>query len=77
MFHHLKIGEEVSFPGLLDIKLIVEAINDGKVRCKYYDDHLQKYIRVTFPAEALIRVTPTLAPAPAVSAPPGPASDIC
>jgi hypothetical protein len=77
MFHHLKIGEEVSFPGLLDIKLIVEAINDGKVRCKYYDDHLQKYIRVTFPAETLIRVTPTLAPAPAVSAPPGPASDIC
>ncbi len=61
MFDHLKIGEEVSFPGLMDIKLIVEEINDGKVRCKYYDDHLQKYIRVTFPAEALTRVSPITA----------------
>ena len=61
MFDHLKIGEEVSFPGLLDIKLIVEEINDGKVRCKYYDDHLQKYIRVTFPADALTRVSPAAA----------------
>jgi hypothetical protein len=55
MFNHLKAGEEVSFPGLLDIKLIVEEVNDSGVRCKYYDDHLQKYIRVTFPADALIR----------------------
>ena len=77
MFHHLKAGEEVSFPGLLDIKLIVEEANDSRVRCKYFDDHLRKYIRVTFPADALIRVTPTSAPAPAVSAPPDPASDIC
>jgi hypothetical protein len=61
MFDHLKIGEEVSFPGLLDIKLIVEELNDGKVRCKYFDDHLHKYIRVTFPADALIRVTPASA----------------
>jgi hypothetical protein len=77
MFHHLKPGEEVSFPGLLDIKLIVEEANNSGVRCKYFDDHLRKYIHVTFPADALIRVTPTLAPAPAVSVPPDPASDIC
>jgi hypothetical protein len=60
MYNHLKTGEEVSFPGLLDIKLIVEEVHHSKVRCKYYDDHLKKYIRVTFPADALVRVAPKI-----------------
>ena len=56
MFDHLKIGEEVSFPGLLDIKLVVEEVfeNRGSVRCKYYDEHLKKFIKLTLPADALI-----------------------
>jgi hypothetical protein len=32
---------------------------------------------VTFPADALIHVTPTSDPTPSVSAPSDPASDIC
>ena len=55
MYDFLKVGEEVTFPGLLDIKLIVEEIHEarGNVRCKYYDDHLGKYIKLTLPADAL------------------------
>ena len=57
MFDILKAGEEVSFPGLLDIKLIVEEVHEmrGNVRCKYYDDHLKKYIKLTLPTNGLVR----------------------
>jgi len=50
------VGEEVTFPGLLDIRLIVEEVheNRGNVRCKYYDDHLKRYIKLTLPTDALI-----------------------
>jgi hypothetical protein len=56
MFNFLKVGEEVTFPGLADIKLVVEEVFEyrGTVRCKYYDDHLKKFIRLTLPADALI-----------------------
>ena len=56
MYALLKIGEEVTFPGLLDIKLIVEEIDEkgGGVRCKYYDDHLKRFIRLTLPADSLV-----------------------
>ena len=77
MCEHLKAGEEVSFPGLLDIKLIVEGVRGGKVHCKYYDDHLGKYIKLTFPIDTLVRTTPTSGQGSAVSAPPDPANDIC
>ena len=78
MYDRLKAGEEVSFPGLLDIKLIVEDVHEfrGNIRCKYYDDHLKKYIQLTLPSDALIRATPTSGSAPAVSARPDPADDI-
>ena len=58
MLDHLKIGEEVSFPGLMDIKLIVEEVyeNKGHVRCKYYDDHLKKFIKLTLPADSLVPI---------------------
>jgi hypothetical protein len=62
---------------LLDIKLIVEEVHGSKVRCKYFDDHLRKYIHVTFPSDALIRITSTSGPKPGVSAQPDPAGDIC
>ena len=55
MYENLKVGEEVSFPGLLDLRLIVEEVYDSKVRCKYYDEHLKKYVRLTVPADVLIR----------------------
>jgi hypothetical protein len=55
MYDQLKVGEEVSFPGLLDIKLIVVEVHEFKIRCKYYDDHLNKYIDLTVPSDALIR----------------------
>ena len=58
MYDDLKVGEEVYFPGLLDIKLVVEEVQECKVRCRYFDDHLRKYIRLTVSADALIRVTP-------------------
>jgi hypothetical protein len=58
MYDDLKVGEEVSFPGLLDIRLVVEEVLDTKVRCRYYDDHLRKYVRLTVSSDALIRVTP-------------------
>lgn len=56
MFGILKVGEEVTFPGLIDIRLIVEEVfeNRGTVRCKYYDDHLQRFIKLTLPADALV-----------------------
>ena len=56
MYDFLKVGEEVTFPGLLDIKLIVEEVreNRGSVKCKYYDDHLRKFIKLTLPADALV-----------------------
>ena len=56
MYNLLKVGEEVTFPGLLDIRLIIEEVheNRGNVRCKYYDDHLKRYIRLTLPADALV-----------------------
>ena len=92
MYNLLKVGEEVSFPGLIDIRLIVEEVyeNRGNVRCKYYDDHLKRYIRLTLPTDALIpsqKVRPKLKtlvrkatlldPAPAGSFQQGPASDTC
>ncbi|HLZ88176.1 MAG TPA: hypothetical protein VKQ52_13070, partial [Puia sp.] len=56
MYDLLQVGEEVAFPGLLDIKLIVEEVyeNRGTVRCKYYDEHLKKFIRLTLAADALV-----------------------
>ena len=62
MYDLLKVGEEVSFPGLLDIRLIVEEVheNRGSVRCKYFDDHLNRFIKLTLPADALRPVRKTL-----------------
>jgi hypothetical protein len=56
MYDLLKVGEEVTFPGLIDIRLIVEEVNEslGNVRCKYYDDHLKRYIKLTLPSNALV-----------------------
>ena len=56
MYELLKIGDEVTFPGLLDIRLIVEEVNEnrGTVRCKYYDDHLKKFIKLTLPCDAVV-----------------------
>jgi hypothetical protein len=56
MYNLLKVGEEVTFPGLLDIRLIVEEVHENRsnVRCKYYDDHLKRYIRLTLPIDALV-----------------------
>jgi len=55
MYDFLKAGDEVTFHGLLDIKLIVEEVDEarGSVRCKYYDDNLRRYIKLTLPADAL------------------------
>lgn len=55
MYDNLKEGEEVSFPGLLDLRLIVEEVHDTKVRCKYYDEYLKKYVRLTVPSGELVR----------------------
>lgn len=95
MYNLLKVGEEVSFPGLLDIRLIVEEVheNRGNVRCKYYDDYLKRYIRLTLPTDALIpcqkvrpklkttdcktRKTILLDPEPAGSFQQDPAGDTC
>jgi len=56
MYEFLIVGEEVNFPGLMDIKLIVEEVyeNKGTVRVKYYDDQLKRYIKLTLPADALV-----------------------
>jgi hypothetical protein len=69
MYDLLKVGEEVTFPGLLDIKLIIEEVyeNKGNVRCKYYDDHLKRFIKLTLPADSLLPVRKT--PAPKLRAP--------
>jgi uncharacterized protein YodC (DUF2158 family) len=58
MYDVLKVGEEVTFRGLLDIKLIVEEVyeNSGSVRCRYFDDYLDKFITLTLPADALAPV---------------------
>jgi hypothetical protein len=55
MYDLLKVGEEVSFPGLSDYNLIVVEVNEnrGSVRCKYFDDHLNRFIKLTLPADAL------------------------
>ena len=55
MYDFLKVGEEVTFQCLHDIKLIVEEVNElkGNVRCKYYDENLRKFIKLTLPAESL------------------------
>jgi hypothetical protein len=62
MYEFLKVGEEVTFQCLHDIRLIVEEINEfkGNVRCKYYDDNLKRYIKLTLPAESLIPVRKAL-----------------
>ena len=62
MYDFLKVGEEVTFQCLHDIKLIVEEVNEfkGSVRCKYYDENLKKFIKLTLPAESLIPVRKTL-----------------
>lgn len=56
MYNLFEVGEEVSFPGLLDIRLIVEDTHEihGNIRCKYYDEHLRRYIRLTLPANQLL-----------------------
>lgn len=56
MFDFLKTGEEVTFPGLLDIKLIIVEYNEmkGVAKCKYYDDNLRRFIKLTLPANSLI-----------------------
>lgn len=56
MYQFLKTGDEVTFQSLRDIKLIVEEVNEfkGNVRCKYYDDNLKRYIKLTLPAESLV-----------------------
>ena len=57
MYEFLKVGDEVIFPGLLDIKLIVDEVYEsrGAIRCKYYDDQLKKFIKVMLPAGAVVR----------------------
>jgi len=69
MYEYLKVGDEVTFQCLHDIKLIIEDINEfkGNVRCKYYDDNLQRYIKLTLPADSLtplrkptVKKTPTV-----------------
>jgi hypothetical protein len=64
MYDFLKVGAEVTFQCLHDIKLIVEEFNEfkGNVRCKYYDENLDKYIKLTLPAESLRPVQKTLKP---------------
>lgn len=62
MYEFLKVGEEVTFQCLHDIKLIIEEINEfkGNVRCKYYDDNLGRFIKLTLPAESLTPVRKTV-----------------
>jgi hypothetical protein len=58
MYYQLKAGAEVTFQSLHDFKFIVEEFNEhaGNVRCKYYDENLKRYIRLTLPAEAVFPV---------------------
>jgi hypothetical protein len=69
MYGILKVGEAVTFPGLLDIKLIVDEIyeNRASVRCKYYDDHLRKFIKLTLPIDGLVPIRKTLKASVSVS----------
>ena len=61
MYDFLKVGEEVTFQCLRDIKLIVEEVNEfrGNVRCKYFDENLNRFIQLTLPAESLVPVRKT------------------
>jgi hypothetical protein len=56
MYEYLKPGEEVTFQSLLDLRLIVEEVNErrGNVRCKYFDENLGKFIKLTLPADSLM-----------------------
>jgi uncharacterized protein YodC (DUF2158 family) len=56
MYQFFRVGEEVHFKCLPDIKLIIEDINEtsGSIRCKYYDDNLRKYIRLRLSADSLV-----------------------
>lgn len=58
MYDFLKVGAEVTFQCLHDIRLIVEEVNEfkGNVRCKYYDENLKRFIKLTLPAESLVPV---------------------
>lgn len=58
MYRYLTAGAEVTFQCLQDIKLIVEEYNEfkGNVRCKYYDENLKRFIKLTLPAESLTLV---------------------
>ena len=73
MYGLLKVGEEVTFQGLLDIKLIVDEVyeNKGSVRCKYYDDHLKRFIKLTLPADSLVPTQKAPAPRLRPQATPG------
>ena len=67
MYDFLEVGAEVTFQCLHDIKLIVEEFNEfkGNVRCKYYDENLKRFIKLTLPAESLSPVRKT--PKPGIS----------
>jgi hypothetical protein len=56
MYDFFRIGEEVIFQSLSDLHLIVEGVNEvnGGIRCKYFDDNLKRYIKLTLPADSLI-----------------------
>ena len=56
MYDYLKPGDQVTFKSLSDIKLIVEEVNEirGNVRCKYFDDNLNRFIKLTLSAESLV-----------------------
>jgi len=55
MYDFLKVGEEVTFPGLLDITLIVVDVNEnrGNALCKYFDENLNRYVKLTLSAGEL------------------------
>jgi hypothetical protein len=56
MYDFFNIGQEVTFQNLSDLRLIVEGVNEanGGIRCKYFDDNLKRYIKLTLPPESLI-----------------------
>lgn len=56
MYNFFRIGEEVVFQSLSDILLIVEGVNEvnGGIRCKYFDENLNRYIKLTLPPESLV-----------------------
>jgi hypothetical protein len=52
----IRPGAKVTFSGLQEIIMIVEeAPNEqrGNVRCKYFDDKLHRWIKLTLPVESL------------------------